>query len=396
MLQRWRRRILGVRGDETAQVTLLAGIMAFLLTILAISTMDMGNALYRRIVVQNAADAAADASALWQARGINTLQFINNWHRDTLDDLYDIAITACTIKCVYDICDMCDEVFEACLACKYAMLGIMMAALPQCCDNGDKIERSAKMLTQMVLKVQEAIAATFPFYALSRASAVAKGSGADPIVPGPALRFYKEDLGPQVGAFLFEALGIPSTSVTSTEVGAATARKIAQQLQNQKAAGAAKLAPKVLYALPLDPGALSLGVRKNPNPGNSPWRVDEDWPVCDPEFKWQAAYYYGNPGYTTWMTTKMRAKELLELGDLAWFNGSGNKLDPHALYVGEARRSVGERMRMRVPQLAGLASSQTQGKLVEYKKPLDAKGHLIPVFLPNQGNKSGTLIGVFH
>lgn len=73
-------RARALRGDDSAQALLLTGFMVFLLVVFMIFAMNASQSVYRKIQNQNAADAAADAAALWQARGINMLQGLVNAH----------------------------------------------------------------------------------------------------------------------------------------------------------------------------------------------------------------------------------------------------------------------------------------------------------------------------
>ena len=46
----------------------------------ALFAADTSQAVYNRITAQNAADAAAATASLWQARGLNQIQILNNFH----------------------------------------------------------------------------------------------------------------------------------------------------------------------------------------------------------------------------------------------------------------------------------------------------------------------------
>jgi hypothetical protein len=94
-----------VRSDERGSLTLLAGMMVFLVTIFAIIAFDTNKAIYNRIVAQNAVDAAADSAALWQARGCNLEQMLNNLH-------YDVDIAACAAEGVATAGCVASAVFD--------------------------------------------------------------------------------------------------------------------------------------------------------------------------------------------------------------------------------------------------------------------------------------------
>src|SRR5665213_3051532 len=87
-------RVEALRSDQRGSLTLLAGMMVFLVTIFGVLAFDTNMAIYNRIVAQNAVDSAADSAALWEARGCNMLQNLNNLHytcllytSDAADDL---------------------------------------------------------------------------------------------------------------------------------------------------------------------------------------------------------------------------------------------------------------------------------------------------------------------
>ena len=83
-------RVEALRSDQRGSLTLLAGMMVFLVTMFGIIALDTNMAIYNRIVAQNAVDSAADSAALWQARGCNLLQNLNNLHYD-VDEALGIA-----------------------------------------------------------------------------------------------------------------------------------------------------------------------------------------------------------------------------------------------------------------------------------------------------------------
>ncbi len=92
-------RARALRSDDRGQVMLLSGMMVFVVLIMTIFTFDTGKAIYNRIIAQNAVDSAADAAALWQARGCNLLQHLNNLHYNVNVAIY-ILESAALISCV--------------------------------------------------------------------------------------------------------------------------------------------------------------------------------------------------------------------------------------------------------------------------------------------------------
>jgi hypothetical protein len=92
-------RARGLRRDDSAQALLLTGLMAFLLAVFMLYAVNASETIYRRVQIQNASDAAADAAALWQARGMNMLQSLNNIHYIVDASTYIPMITIC-IHCL--------------------------------------------------------------------------------------------------------------------------------------------------------------------------------------------------------------------------------------------------------------------------------------------------------
>ena len=72
--------VSGLIRNDTASVTLLSGAMAFVVSLLALLSVHVGHSVQKRMVTQNAVDSAADAAALWQARGVNMIQHLNDQH----------------------------------------------------------------------------------------------------------------------------------------------------------------------------------------------------------------------------------------------------------------------------------------------------------------------------
>ncbi|MCE9614439.1 MAG: hypothetical protein K8T26_09195 [Lentisphaerae bacterium] len=114
-------RARGMRDNDSAQVLLMTAFMAFTLAVFMIHSLNASQSVFRRVQVQNAADAAADASAAWQARGINMLQTLNNMH---------YVMDAVLYLPIIRICCCCSEAIAMCAAC-VASLGFCGA----CCDE---------------------------------------------------------------------------------------------------------------------------------------------------------------------------------------------------------------------------------------------------------------------
>lgn len=135
-------RARGLRQNDSAQVLLMTAFMAFALAVFMIHSLNASQSVYRRIAVQNAADAAADASAAWQARGINMLQTLNNAH---------YVMNAILYLPIIRICCCCSEAIAMCAAC-VASLGFCGVCCDECttcidlCSQcSDYDERQAEM-----------------------------------------------------------------------------------------------------------------------------------------------------------------------------------------------------------------------------------------------------------
>ena len=73
MLCRFRQ----LHQDEAGQTLVLASISLLVLTLVVMATVNIGNAIYERTQLQNAADSAAYSLAAMQARGMNFIAYTN-------------------------------------------------------------------------------------------------------------------------------------------------------------------------------------------------------------------------------------------------------------------------------------------------------------------------------
>ncbi len=85
LIERWRARIAGNQGS----VGILMALVMFFVCGMLIMTWNTYTLSREKIRLQNAVDAAALEHAVWQARGMNTIQHLN-------DEGYDVMTTAIT------------------------------------------------------------------------------------------------------------------------------------------------------------------------------------------------------------------------------------------------------------------------------------------------------------
>lgn len=340
--------------DDGGAVLLLSAMMIFLVAIFGMITMNTNKAVYNRVVTQNAVDSAADAAALWQARGCNLLQHLNNIHHDADVVFYTLeaaSLATCIIAPFYPV---------FCASCSLAPVW----------------DATQEGFVGVLMPLQEAIADATPIVAFIYANAAAAGSGADPV-----LSVGVDYVGDFLARFgLSGSIGGASDTV-STMLGSIP-----------------------IYAVPLDPASLSLYVERKKGK-KAPWHFAK-WLTYVPrgaakacpsfiddlpeEWGWDDDYFYGNPGWMTWVAGKVHQHELLDLGDLRWFNGgreaSGNVRS--AMYSGPARGNG----LLQIPAFLGIASSQVEGEPVVSYGEADARGRLINTHLPYSGSSLAPVI----
>lgn len=387
---------------------LLSGMMAFLFTIFALIATDTSQAIYNRIVAQNSVDAAADAAALWQARGCNMLQNLNNYHYDANNFFAQTETTALQACLLGSVLNAVKD-----LSIPYVSQAAAVLAWGVCnvCHTAPYWDNAQAATASAILAEQELITKTIPAIAFVAANDAAQGSGADDLIKS-ATAYGSQMIAP-----------IPvlqNLSGTLTSMGS-TVSKILSYFNI------------TVYALPLDISSLGLGVQ--PQSGTaSPWK----FPPCqalilsgklpligcgldDPTLDWgpekqysewygenwgwyDDQYYVGQPGFMTWIAGKTNQPTVL--GFLRWLNPNPNPPPEVAywmnqnnlpMYQGSATGSSG----LEIPAFIAIASSQVDGApgttwsgVVE-KGPANAYPYLIPVYFPFGGGP-GKSIGVFH
>ena len=94
------------------------------------------------------------------------------------------------------------------------------------------------------------------------------------------------------------------------------------------------------------------------------WAKDARW---DGNYGWNDQYFFGWPGFSTWIAGKKQQNELLGLGNLAWLNGGMKNSDytqnanqvSKVMYPGGIWASGNTQLQ--IPGFVAIASSQVQG-----------------------------------
>lgn len=391
-------RIEALRSDQRGSLTLLAGMMIFLVTIFGVIAFDTNMAIYDRIVAQNAVDAAADSAALWQARGCNLQQKLNDlhWKVDTAGCIAEsLAEAACALAAVE----------TALLAVPIADVAAEAALPPTCfvgCDPLPVIDVGQHIFYDALMPIQQGIVTIWPLQVYAKANECAEGSGAD----------YLPNVVTHYTGGLLSALGVGNIDLGSIP-------------------GAGSLP---IYAFPINPLSLQLYVDKKDNNGDMPLKYPSWIPsaandvgevVCaeygydiaseahqnsegddrdnsdgyHPNWGWNDQYFYGNPQYMTWIAGKDQRDELLGLGKLAWLNGGQKTADEvsKVMYIGGVNATGGTPLT--IPAFIAIASSQSEGDAVmHYSGDVNnfvwAHPQLIKVYL--SGETTVNSIGIYH
>ena len=182
-------RVDGLRKDDKAQVMVMTGVMVFVVMIFAMATLNTSELLHNRIQNQTAVDAAADAFALWQARGLNIMQHANDLHSE-LNVLYLAAIL---VLCIQRI--ECGKKW-----CGKKKKRFCVNDVKNCCRDYNRqlagIEQNQAATADTILSLQTAMLEVFPRIGWVTANDVAKAAGADQITgPGGLTVLIDQTLG---------------------------------------------------------------------------------------------------------------------------------------------------------------------------------------------------------
>ncbi len=399
-------KMQNLRSDEHGSVLLLTGMMAFVAAIFALMAMDTSQAIYNRIIVQNSVDAAADAAALWQARGCNMVQNLNNYHYEAnmfFAQTEATALNACSLAAVLEAGKLLPPISELCAAAKEVVCFV--------CRSAPVWDDAQNLTAAGILTEQKLITASIPFIALTAANDAAQGSGADELIAS-------------VNTWLNQStasIGFPLPDLSS----------ISSALSNILG----KFGITV-YALPLDPTSLELGVQPTSGSG-SPWEFgpctlevdigqmpEIGCGLKDPSLdfgpeeqhprNWgwrQDQYYVGQPGFMTWIAGKTNQTELAGLGFLRWLNPNPAPPGEIPYWMNQSnlpmyKDSVMASSELVIPAFIAFASSQVDGSpgtkwngvgvdASETPRPPNAYPYLIPVYLPVVNKPASDLL-IYH
>lgn len=192
------RRLCGLPEEDQGQVMVMTAVMVFIVALASISSLNTSELLYNRIRTQNAADAAADAFALWQARAFNFNQHLNDFHMEA--QIY--FTTATLLTCVKRFVNLsligipggaCQQRYcsPRCSGCRRVCSDYGLPAVKSCCRQINKelsdIEQQQAMMSNLILAVQGLVDVIAPQIGWLAANEVAAGNGADAL-DSPALR----------------------------------------------------------------------------------------------------------------------------------------------------------------------------------------------------------------
>lgn len=185
------RRLRGLRDDERGTMLLLPAVLSFCAVVIVVAYMNAAQATQTKLRMQNAADAAAHASAAWQARGMNLMQHLNNFHYLGNSAFYlaeTVACCACPIQpVVYGVnvaCDACKAALiagPACTACAIAAFAVRLV-LYGACTLCVPIDNAQYQFAEIIHETQAIIAGKWALTSFVAASHVAYLNGADPLV----------------------------------------------------------------------------------------------------------------------------------------------------------------------------------------------------------------------
>lgn len=334
--------------------------MIFAVVILTLFTMDTARTIRHRIIAQNAADAAADVAALWQARGCNLLQHLNNAHY-TMNEAFFIAeageLVSCTAAPILALIPYVGSALSqaACAICKLA-------------PGTDDLQ---KTLADAIVAAQDVIAEMFPILVFAHASAAAKGCEADKFFD--ALGGYANNLANMLG------IDLPVIEDIGGLLGS--------------------ISGDLVYAMPLDITSLDLNVEKK-DADDLPyeWNFTFEYvavgigqgycgmssPSGDNDWGWDDEYYWGNPGFMTWLAGKKSYGQGAGLGSMIWFHGQQQDMETQGRVMYDQTYTAGSELR--IPAVMGIASSHIEGEPVVSEGDANATPKLITVHLPPADN----------
>lgn len=440
-------KVEALRSDQSGSLTLLAGMMVFLVTIFSMIAFDTNKAIYDRMVAQNAVDSAADSAALWQARACNLLQELNNIHY-TADEVAAYAEVASGVACVLGSGFMVTQaaLMDSVILAEFAPAA-MAARWAACevCDQLPYVDVYQNVIYNATMDIQYGIICVDPYLVFGYANACAEGSGANSIfaVASGALATFcaminiqVPDLSSLTGvlgnipiyAFPLDpnAVGILDPPNTGLYVKPKTNSGFPLNWpdgvgQAGEVAGYVGCSEESIADAPMPPAIPLLGP---PFTGyfDDADNFHSDYKKTDPmqvqgttqTWGWNDDYYFGWPGYMTWVAGVTNAPEILGLGNLAWINGGNNVpssvythnnpvLDQASMPLYQGQAEVNTSAPLTIPAYIAIASSQVEGDTVVCNGNADAVPVLIRVYFPfppqstnSPGTKLPWPITIYH
>ncbi len=400
-------RILNFRDDTSGSALLMTGTMMFLVVMAVVLNGDMNRAVYNRIVAQNAVDSAAEAAALWEARGCNVLQHLNNIHYEGNKILF-IAESASLVGCGMAVLGVIAVEATIPFAWTSAHAAAIAGTAVACaaCTLAPVIDEGQEKFATAINDFQEIARTAFPILAVGYANQVAKHSGGDNLI----------EVIPQYLGSLLDAGGVPWESSDEVLSG----------LGSIPGLNSVEIAA-FPWTIIGDDTFFTMGVEEKEGEG-LPWKTPDWWnemadlayaagkAACQSAWEgsfafqnmpdeadpwgWEDKYYQGNPGYMTWIAGKKYQDEVAGLGKMRWLREKEGEVfaDTNSMYNGESEAPD----KLRVPAFIALASSQVEGTpVISYTETVDSKGKLIPVYLPfdyknpTRGDSLSPL-GIYH
>jgi hypothetical protein len=269
---------------------------------------------------QNAVDAAADAYALWQARGLNLAQALNNFHYDML---LAMLITYGVMSALSVVC----------FALQF--IPYVGAALYQGCCVVPKlvmpaIDNAQPPISQAIMAAYPVIDYLFPITGVLRANEIAGANGADTI--GSAFASTIEGLIDEISPQLGSQLGVLGQVGSFIDTVANTIGVDVYVFSLQ---------PGEIWDLNIVEKGSGDSYRKGDStesddgqkPMHPPWRTTEIMTVmnaiavamcsvsqCSDDCGWEETYWYGYPGFTTWIAGKDRHNFVGGFENNPWLN----------------------------------------------------------------------------
>jgi len=150
-------RLQGFRRDESGQVLLFTALIVLVLVCLIAAVVNVGIMLSWKIRTQNAVDAAALGAGIWQARGLNIMQSLNQihyWMNNLLGLIIIVMAVACYASCWWG-CFLCSP------------LGAVAKLLVE----------FQKQVAKIILKIQDILPDVMPILSLISAQSLAYQNG---------------------------------------------------------------------------------------------------------------------------------------------------------------------------------------------------------------------------